>query len=169
MKTEPVDDRDVIELLADDFMSRKRRGESPSVEEYVGRCPERADEIREVFPAIAAMEKWKPQPIGVPATRGFSFPPRGWLGDCRLIREIGRGGMGVVYEAEQESLGRRVAVKVLPDSALSDGNQVRRFEREARAAARLHHTNIVPVFGVGQEAGHHYYVMQFIPGMGLDA
>ena len=91
------------------------------------------------------------------------------LGDYRILREVGRGGMGVVYEAEQESLGRRVALKVLPDAALADAQQVLRFQREARAAARLHHTNIVPVFGVGQDDGHHYYVMQFIPGMGLDA
>ena len=91
------------------------------------------------------------------------------LGDYRILREVGRGGMGVVYEAEQESLGRRVALKVLPDAALSDVQQVLRFQREARAAARLHHTNIVPVFGVGRDDGHHYYVMQFIPGMGLDA
>ena len=91
------------------------------------------------------------------------------LGDYRILREVGRGGMGVVYEAEQESLGRRVALKVLPDAALADAQQVLRFQREARAAARLHHTNIVPVFGVGRDDGHHYYVMQFIPGMGLDA
>ncbi len=77
--------------------------------------------------------------------------------------------MGVVYEAEQESLGRRVALKVLPAAALPDPKQVRRFEREARAAARLHHTNIVPVFGVGEHEGTHYYVMQFIQGQGLDA
>ena len=77
--------------------------------------------------------------------------------------------MGVVYEAEQESLGRRVALKVLPAGALADSKQVRRFEREARSAARLHHTNIVPVFGVGEHEGTHYYVMQFIQGQGLDA
>ena len=76
--------------------------------------------------------------------------------------------MGVVYEAEQESLGRRVALKVLSAGALLDPKQVRRFEREAKAAARLHHTNIVPVFGVGRQDGHHYFVMQFIAGLGLD-
>ena len=75
------------------------------------------------------------------------------LGDYRILREVGRGGMGVVYEAEQESLGRRVALKVLPDAALSMPQQVLRFQREARAAARLHHTNIVPVFGVGGTTG----------------
>src|SRR5262245_7592023 len=76
--------------------------------------------------------------------------------------------MGVVYEAEQESLGRRVALKVLSAGALADPQQLRRFEREAKAAARLHHTNIVPVFGVGQQDGHHYFVMQFIAGVGFD-
>jgi serine/threonine protein kinase len=90
------------------------------------------------------------------------------LGEYRILREVGRGGMGVVYEAEQESLGRRVALKVLPPHALNDAQQVLRFEREAKAAARLHHTNIVPVFGVGHHGGTHYYVMQFIQGQGLD-
>src|SRR5207302_9927007 len=87
----------------------------------------------------------------------------------RIIREIGHGGMGVVYEAEQVSLGRHVALKVLPNQALQDAKQKRRFEREARAAAKLHHTNIVPVFGVGEHEGLPYYVMQFIQGLGLDA
>ena len=97
------------------------------------------------------------------AVRGWS----GW-GDFRVLREAGRGGMGVVYEAEQESLGRRVALKVLAAHAIPDPAQVRRFEREARAAAQLHHTNIVPVFGVGEQDGLHYYAMQFIRGLGLD-
>src|SRR5262249_43351361 len=86
----------------------------------------------------------------------------------RILREVGRGGMGIVYEAEQESLGRRVALKVLPAQALLDPQQQKRFQREAKAAARLHHTNIVPVYGVGENDGLHYYVMQFIQGQGLD-
>jgi hypothetical protein len=91
------------------------------------------------------------------------------LGDYRILREVGRGGMGIVYEAEQESLGRHVALKVLSAQAVRDPTQLQRFAREARAAARLHYTNIVPVFGVGQDQGLSYYVMQFIPGLGLDA
>ena len=91
------------------------------------------------------------------------------LGDFRLLREVGRGGMGVVYEAEQESLGRRVALKVLRSHQLLDPGLLVRFHREAKAAARLHHTNIVPVFGVGEHEGVHFYVMQFIPGLALDA
>src|SRR5262249_35427376 len=80
----------------------------------------------------------------------------------------GRGGMGVVYEAEQVSLGRHVALKVLPNQLLADASTKRRFEREAKAAAKLHHTNIVPVFGVGEHEGLPYYVMQFIQGLGFD-
>ncbi len=86
----------------------------------------------------------------------------------KIVREIGRGGMGVVYEAEQEVLSRRVALKVLPSHALVHPTQLQRFERETKAAARLHHTNIVPVFAVGEQEGLHYYVMQFIEGSGLD-
>src|SRR5262249_15431506 len=82
--------------------------------------------------------------------------------------EVGRGGMGVVYEAEQESLGRHVALKVLPSAVLLNSTYLERFRREAKAAARLHHTNIVPVFGVGEAAGIPYYAMQFIRGGGLD-
>ncbi len=87
----------------------------------------------------------------------------------RIIREVGRGGMGVVYEAEEERLSRHVALKVLPASSLMEPKQVQRFEREARAAARLHHTNIVPVFGSGHQEGHHYYFMQYIDGRGFNA
>ena len=90
------------------------------------------------------------------------------LGDFRLLREVGRGGMGVVYEAEQISLGRRVALKLLPSAVFRDPVKKRRFEREAKAAAKLHHTNIVPVHGFGEHEGTPYYVMQFIPGLGLD-
>jgi serine/threonine protein kinase len=94
-----------------------------------------------------------------------SFPA---ITGFRILREIGRGGMGVVYEAEEEVLSRRVALKVLASHALVLPIQIERFEREAKAAARLHHTNIVPVFGVGEQDGFHYYVMQYIEGSALD-
>ncbi len=92
----------------------------------------------------------------------------GRLGDFRILREVGRGGMGIVYEALQESLGRHIALKVLLPHAVLDDRSLRRFQQEARSAARLHHSNIVPVFGVGACDGQHYYVMQFIQGLGLD-
>src|SRR5207237_588033 len=88
-------------------------------------------------------------------------------GDFRLIREVGRGGMGVVYEAEQISLNRSVALKVLPFAATMDPRQMQRFRNEAQAAACLHHPNIVPVHGVGCDRGVHYYAMQLIEGQTL--
>ena len=100
------------------------------------------------------------------AATGTPMPQR--LGDYLLLRSIGSGGMGMVYEAIQESLGRHVALKTLPVHRLGDATRLERFRREARAAARLHHTHIVPVFGVGEHEGLHYYTMQFIRGHGLD-
>ncbi len=91
----------------------------------------------------------------------------GRLGDFDIIREVGRGGMGVVYEAQQISLGRKVALKVLPFAATLDPRQLQRFLLEAQAAAILHHVHIVPIFSVGSERGVHYYAMQFIDGQTL--
>jgi serine/threonine protein kinase/Flp pilus assembly protein TadD len=90
------------------------------------------------------------------------------LGDFELLRELGRGGMGIVYESRQISLNRRVALKVLPPALGMTGQAKRRFEREARAAAKLHHTNIVPVHAIGEEDGHHFYSMDLIEGQSLD-
>jgi serine/threonine protein kinase/Tfp pilus assembly protein PilF len=90
------------------------------------------------------------------------------LGDFRIVREVGRGGMGIVYEAYQISLGRRVALKVLPFAAVLDAKQVARFKNEAQAAAQLHHPNIVSVYAVGVERGVHYFAMQYIDGQPLD-
>src|SRR5262249_47268340 len=93
----------------------------------------------------------------------------GQIGEFRLLREIGRGGMGVVYEAYQSSLNRRVALKVLPFVAALDPKQLQRFQNEAQAAAQFHHTNIVPVYAVGCERGVHYYAMQYIEGQSVAA
>jgi WD40 repeat protein/serine/threonine protein kinase/tetratricopeptide (TPR) repeat protein len=168
-------DRDPIEMLADSFLARFRQGERPSVEEYATKYPELADQIRELLPALVMLEQEKSVAGGVNGTgtdagsetAGASGTPR-QLGDYVILREIGRGGMGVVYESLQQSLGRHVALKVLPRQSLAGSSQLERFRLEARAAARLHHTNIVPVFGVGECEGVHYYAMQFIQGQGLD-
>jgi serine/threonine protein kinase len=165
-------ERDPVEELAEEFLQRRRAGQEPSIAEYAERYPQWAQRIRDLFPALVLMENLKPDrtpahdPAG-PLPEPGELPVRR-LGDYRIVREIGRGGMGVVYEAEQESLSRRVAVKVLPGVYLSSRKGLRRFQREARAAARLHHTNIVPIFGFGQQDGIHYYVMQYIRGRGLD-
>ncbi len=164
---------EIVLELAEEFLARYRGGERPSMREYIERHPQLAAEIREVFPAMAMMENialddesLEAEAHGRPSV-GLAAPLQ-QMGDFRIIREVGKGGMGIVYEAEQVSLGRHVALKVLPKRMLLDAKQKRRFEREARAAAKLHHTNIVPVFGVGEHEGMPYYVMQFIQGLGLD-
>ncbi len=158
--------------IADEFVEAFRQGRRPSVEEFARRYPAHAEEIREMLPALVLMEhaKFADDPAGEqrPAEIAAVAPPWRQLGDYRILREVGRGGMGVVYEAQQLSLGRRVALKVLPRQMLLDAQAKRRFEREARSAAKLHHTNIVPVFGVGEHDGLPYYAMQFIQGLGLD-
>jgi serine/threonine protein kinase len=159
----------LLDQLADEFAERYRRGERPALKEYLDKYPDLADEIRELFPAMVEIEQVKEDRSAAeePAPTG-PLPPLEQVGDFRIIREVGKGGMGVVYEAEQLSLGRHVALKVLPQQLLLDARQRRRFVREARALAKLHHTNIVPVFGVGEHNGLPYYVMQFIQGLGLD-
>ena len=159
----------LLTRLADEFAARYRAGERPSLQHYIDRHPELADDIRELFPAMVEIEQVKEdqqgatQPVAAPDSLALEQ-----VGDFRIIRQVGKGGMGVVYEAEQVSLGRHVALKVLPRSMIVDAQARRRFEREAKSAARLHHTNIVPVFGVGEHDGMPYYVMQFIQGLGLD-
>ena len=169
-------DRNPVEALAEEFLDRKRRGEPVTPEEYAADHHDLAEEILAVFPALLLMEDLGASSGG--STGSGSRTPAGGspiggasgrLGDFRLLREVGRGGMGIVYEAWDESLRRHVALKILSAGALANDDQVRRFEREARSAARLHHTHIVPVFGVGQHEGVHFYVMQFIRGQGLDA
>lgn len=164
---ESCDHRDPLELLAADFMERFRCGEHPSIDEYAEKHPDLAEQIRELFPTVATLENLKSDSTSSSNLLGDGVKLER-LGDFRIIRELGRGGMGIVYEAEQESLGRRVAVKVLPRPLLLDSIQLKRFEREARTAARLHHTSIVPVFGLGRHEGYHYIVMQYIRGVGLD-
>ncbi len=159
----------LLTRLADEFAARFRAGERPSIREYIDRYPELADDIRELLPAMVEIEQVKEghqEAAEQGATR--TAPVLQQLGDFRILREVGKGGMGIVYEAEQLSLGRHVALKLLPRNMLLDAQAKRRFEREAKSAARLHHTNIVPVFGVGEQDGMPYYVMQFIQGLALD-
>jgi WD40 repeat protein/serine/threonine protein kinase len=166
-------DRDPLERLAAEFLERRRIGENPSPCEYAERFPELAAQILEFFPALEVMEGLKPGISDRTAShdcgaRATASPPLEQLGDYRILREIGHGGMGVVYEAIQESLGRRVALKILPLHGRIDPVQMERFQLESRSAARLHHSGIVPVYGVGEHDGVHYYVMQYIQGHGLD-
>ncbi|MCI0464377.1 MAG: serine/threonine protein kinase, partial [Gemmataceae bacterium] len=171
---EPSASADSFGQIADQFVAAYRQGQRPSVEDYVQRYPEHAEALREILPALLLMEKAK-SADDLASSRAphdaRPAPDRGAvreLGDYRLLRVIGRGGMGIVYEAEQVSLGRRVALKVLAQPLAVEAKQRHRFQREARAAAKLHHTNIVPVYGVGEQDGWLYYVMEFIQGLSLD-
>jgi tRNA A-37 threonylcarbamoyl transferase component Bud32 len=157
---------DPVDELAEEFARRIRGGEKPTVEEYVERYPQLADEIRDVLPAVLLLEQHKPSGGPLDVHRGDIPPAR--VGAYRIIREIGRGGMGIVYEAEEEALGRHAAIKVLPKHRMADPLLQARFRRESRAAARLHHNHIVPVFSVGETDEYCYYVMQLIQGQGLD-
>ena len=159
-------DREPIEALAAEYSERCRAGERVSMDEYVQRFPDLADQIRELFPAIQAIEQLNARRMEEVVSSEAVAPKQ--LGDYQILGEIARGGMGIVYEAQQITLGRRVAVKVLPRHALTRERDIRRFEREAQTAAKLHHSNIVPVFGVGQDDGYHFIVMQLIRGVGLD-
>src|SRR2546426_5701771 len=148
------DANSVLLELAEQFAERCRRGERPNLSEYTQKYPELAEQIRQLFPAVVVMEE--PGSVEGPTTIGDysasskdQMPPR-QLGEYRILRKIGHGGMGIVYEAVQESLGRHVALKVLPSFGLLSPTHIERFRREARAAARLHHSNIVPIFGVGE-------------------
>ena len=164
-------DGNFVETLADEFAERLRRGETPSVSDYIDAYPECADDIRKLFPPIQMIEQLairreQHRVARKAGKRHYPDPKR--LGEYRIVRRIGQGGMGVVYEAVHETLDRRVAVKMLPPHMAASDRYVARFVREAKAAARLHHTNIVPVFGVGEDDGTHFYVMQLIDGKGLD-
>jgi serine/threonine protein kinase len=146
----------LLTRLADEFAARYRNGERPALQEYIDRHPELADDIREMFPAMVEIEQAGEDRQDAEQAAAPPSPALRQLGDFRIIREVGKGGMGIVYEAEQVSLGRHVALKLLPKTMLLDARAKRRFEREAKSAAKLHHTNIVPVFGVGEQDGLPY-------------
>ncbi len=163
--------RNPLEILAAEFSAACRRGDTPSIDDFVSRLSEQRDEARALLQSIALFERVSEQEATRFATqrrttvRQLQQPEQ--LGDFRIISEIGRGGMGVIYEAEQLSLKRRVALKVLTVSSTESSKQRERFQREAEAIARLHHTNIVPVYGSGAQDGVHYFAMQLIDGKPL--
>jgi tetratricopeptide (TPR) repeat protein len=155
--------------IVDEFLDRLRQGESPDVEAYARQYPQLATIVRELLCSLQVLQlpiSALPEAAVEPAVGTALAGP---LGDFQVVREIGRGGMGLVYEAVQLSLGRRVALKLLPFAAALDGKRLQRFKNEAHAAAHLHHQNIVPVYTVGCERGVHFYAMQFIDGQTVAA
>jgi RNA polymerase sigma-70 factor (subfamily 1) len=165
-----------LENLLEEFADRLQTGEAPEVEAFLAEHPEHADQLRRLWPTMCVLadlgRSGSAAGAAAPQVNGAATDPgpaTGILGDFRIIREIGRGGMGIVYEAEQVSLGRRMALKVLPFAATLDPRQLQRFKNEAQAAAHLNHPHIVPVHSVGCERGVHYYAMQLIEGQSLAA
>ena len=157
----------------EEYAAALKAGGAPDRAAFQARHPEIAAALAECLDGLDCMRGAAPARRPAPAAASLSAvagaQPGTPLGDYRVVREVGRGGMGIVYEAVQLSLDRRVALKVLPFAATLDPRQLQRFKNEAHAAAQLHHTNIVPVFGVGCERGVHYYAMQFIEGHTLAA
>lgn len=135
-----------------------------SIAEPLAACLDGLDILHRVVPQLKDELK---SPVDIESFEPIH--PSATLGDFRILREIGRGGMGVVYAAEQLSLGRQVALKVLPFAAMMDKQQLKRFKNEARAAATLDHPHVVSVYSVGDERGVHYYAMQLVDGITLEA
>lgn len=158
-------ERDPVEELAADYADRLRAGERPAISDYQTSHPELAQAIAELFPTIAALEG-----VGhrTPSSAAAMPPLPEHLGEFRILRELGRGGMGIIYLAEQPSLGRKVAIKVLPPSAVLDAKARARFQREARLAANLAHPGIVPIHAVGEQDGVPWFAMHLVQGVGLD-
>ena len=150
-----------VELLAELLPLEHTYAAKPineSLEDYLRRFPEYEETVRGAFDEKTAND-----------LKRNSIPPNNFeLSEFEIVRELGRGGMGVVYEAKEKSLNRRVALKVVSPSLGMSSTAVMRFRREAQAAGRLHHTNIVPIYSTGEENGIHYYAMEFIDGPSLD-
>jgi len=152
--------------VLDEYLKALEAGNAPDREALLKGHPDLVEELGAALLGIDFV--YSAAPRLAPDEHAETLPGRS-LGDYRLVRELGRGGMAVVYEAEQISLGRRVALKVLPFAAVLDPKQLQRFKNEALAAAHLHHAHIVPVYGVGCERGVHYYAMQYVEGQSLAA
>jgi eukaryotic-like serine/threonine-protein kinase len=158
-----------VAKLLDEYLDQVRDGAAPAVAELMARNPDLAGDLHECLACLDLIHQAAQAPrqegAFVEALKAGRGTPD--LGDFRIVREIAKGGMGVVYEAEQLSLHRRVALKVLPFAAALDSRQLQRFKNEAQAAACLHHSNIVPIYAVGCERGVHFYAMQLIDGQSL--
>ncbi len=164
-----LDDPRVLAAL-DEYLAALEAGQKPDRQAFLAQHSAVAEKLADCLEGMEALHEASSP--AQPATADALAGTAGWqtgmpLGDFRILREVGRGGMGVVYEAEQLSLGRRIALKVLPFALTLDPRQLQRFKNEARAAAQLHHQHIVPVYAVGSERGVHFYAMQYIEGQSL--
>ncbi|WP_147869303.1 serine/threonine-protein kinase [Stieleria maiorica] len=160
--------KDRMTLLLDRYLSALEQDVPPALEELAVDDPELIEPLRCYINGLEDLHRIAAGFAPHGATDAAADDEKR-LGDFRLLEEVGRGGMGVVYRARQLSLERIVAIKLLPFAAVLDARQIARFKNEAHAAAGLNHPNIVPVYTVGVQRGVHYYAMQFIEGRSLDA
>ena len=161
----------LVDSIIAEYLERKQSGERPNIDAYCNQYPEHANEIRSLLKTIDFVDgdvgdvESELSRLLVSSATEKSVDQ---IANYRIVREIGRGGMGVVYEAEHEELGRRVALKVLPSQVSKNEHAVKRFVREGKAIAQMHHTNIVPLFEVGEDDGRFFLAMQLIGGRSLD-
>jgi serine/threonine protein kinase len=153
----PAETASVLVRILDQYLADLQAGHTPDKARLLVDHPELAAQLEDCFAGIEFVHRAARPAVGTPTQ----------LGDFRIVREVGRGGMGVVFEAEQLSLKRKVALKVLRFGVTADEQVMQRFQREAETVAHLHHTNIVPIHAIGCEDGVHYYAMQFIEGHSL--
>ncbi|MEZ6015186.1 MAG: protein kinase [Planctomycetota bacterium] len=155
-----------VDAVLTELTERARRGSPLDIEPLLAQHPDLAADVRRALPALVGLERAASTAGDEPQAARDAMPSQ--IGDFKIVRELGQGGMGTVYEAIEERLGRRVALKLLPPRATRDARYLERFHREARAAARMHHPGIVTVHGFGEVDGAHYYSMQFVEGTSLD-
>lgn len=159
-----------VESICDAYIQLYRENLAPPVSEFAAQYPKFQNAVLELLPTILMMEKARNRNLDARKDGRVTRGPNkiSDLGDFKIISEVGRGGMGIVYKAHQESLNRTVALKLLPKFRLTD-QQVVRFKREAATAAKLHHNHIAPIYAIGKNDGFHYYAMQLIEGNALDS
>ena len=171
MKQSPQSSKEAITLedIVEQFTAEIRAGKTPRVRQYVKQYPAHADELTDLLSSVAMIEGLKNySPNSCVADQQFNdIEVPDFLGEYRIVGEVGRGGMGIVFEAVHETLGRRVAIKVMTVGTGRNSIHLDRFHREAVSAATLHHTNIASVFGAGEDKGLHFYVMEYIEGQSL--
>jgi serine/threonine protein kinase/WD40 repeat protein len=163
-QTDSAEQDEPLGEAIEEYLDLAESGQPPDPEEFASRYPEIADELLEALKGFSLVRGL----VGAPGDMGRRLEAGRRLAGYRIVRELGSGGMGVVYEAVHVDLDRPVALKVLDARFTRDGNGLRRFQEEAKLAAGLHHTHIVPVFDVGNVGGLCYYAMQRIEGTGLD-
>ena len=164
-------DFELLDRIVAHFTAALRSGSYPAIADYQKRFPKLSEEIEEMLSSVAMIEQLKGESEDQPAPNNKKLFDKvsglTRIGKYNLVREVGRGGMGIVFQAVHESLGRQVAIKIMPTPLTNAEKYIERFKREAQSAAKLHHTNIVSVFGVGEDEGFHFYVMDFVKGQSL--